>query len=178
MPTRILTAILLLIGLAAIAVPSVVVMRFDRATEVRTVLHTRLQSLAEKSCKCARNANGKAGKAECWHPFDVAVAPERDPHAGDSYTACEPLSTQSVSLADGSMIVRSYDIIVGDGEGAFCTQAEAMAAEKSFAEEPEVKTPEGTFDSFDSLFALSRAYARGERVTEGSFPGCAGGIEP
>lgn len=174
-----LKLVLALIATVAIAVPCLVVATHDRAAMVRVTRLTRLQSLAEKSCKCARRASDATGKAMCWHPFDVAVAPEVDPDSGDGYSACAPLSTHMVWLRDGGEVVKGYDIITGkEGEGAFCSQAEAMTAEKLFAEAPEVETPQGTFVSFDSLFALSRAYARGQPVNETRFPGCAGGMEP
>jgi hypothetical protein len=170
-----LRLVLMLIATIAIAVPSLVVARHDHAAMARATLLTRLQTLAGKSCKCARRTNNASGKAECWHRFDVAAAPELDPNGGEGETACAPLSTRSVQLRDGDEVVKSYDIIVAGGDGAFCTRAEAMAAERAFEEEPGIETPTGTIVSFDPLFALSRAYARNEPAAETRYPGCAGG---
>jgi hypothetical protein len=169
-----LTAIVVLIAVAAIALPTLAVTRYDRQSSPPTMRLKRLQAIAEASCKCARRATGPSGKAECWRTFDVAAAPDIVPEEGGA-SACLPLSSNEVCLRTGECFVKSYNIIVGGGQDAFCTKAEAMVAEDAFAAQPGIETPQGTRISFDVLFDLSRAYARGDRAATVQSHGCAGG---
>lgn len=81
-----------------------------------------------------------------------------------------PLAPTYAVLRDGTEIVKSYNIEL-TGEAAFCTKAEAMAAEKLYA-----RTPESLADR--AIEALSRAYARGEPVAKTHYSGCTGDMEP
>ena len=160
----------LLIAAAAIAGPSWAVLSYDPAPHYR--------ALAENACKCARLKPDKAGKESCWHDFD-AVTGNRSANPWGS--ACFPLSETGVMLADGTEITMSWGIV--DSNEEFCTRDEAISAEALYATIVPSNTAnlsrEEQHEIIDrgraALEGLSRAYARGDRITLASAYGCVNG---
>ncbi|MES2441263.1 MAG: hypothetical protein V4574_00405 [Pseudomonadota bacterium] len=167
-----LTLVLISIAAAAIALPAWIVATFDCASIAPSGKQVaRLQAQAIASCKCARRQAAKQGKTRCWRTFDAAIMPHIGERPGGE--ACLPLTRNQVCLKGGPCIDKSYDIVVGDGEGAFCTRAEAMAAERLYDQQEDA--PDG---GFDALYRLSRAFADYDLTPVVEFHGCVGGAQP
>lgn len=120
-----LIAVLLLIVVAAIAVPVWLITTTDR----NAGLVPSFQLLANVSCACERRAEDTDGENACWRRFEqLTQTDHREPTGG---TTCAPLSESTVQVGDsdeGRIILR-YNVVVSRANLYLCSKEEAVAGE-------------------------------------------------
>lgn len=150
-------AVLLLIALAAIALPAWAVLTARPGVE-------QLQGVADRACKCERRSGAKS----CWQPLARLTRENLD---NPLATACFPLSTEMIEAGPAhphDYVVLRYHVVEGHGL-YLCSREEAVAGEALWNGEDEQGVTEAEKNlafrrAQAALYRFAAALKRGERL--------------